>query len=417
MKMKSKVKVERLKSTLSIQTSSHKEKKMIKYIKAFVSKNIPDASIVVKNKNIYVTKGTLSSGEYYPCVIAHTDTVHDILKDFSVFRQGDLLFAFSEDTGEQAGIGGDDKSGVWIALEMLLKKDVIKGSFFWGEEIGCMGSGQADVKFFDDVGYCLQCDRRGNTDFITSIYSDVMVSEKFRKVIKPVIRRHGYKEEDGATTDVHELKGKVDVSMVNMSCGYYSPHTDTEVVSITDSLDCLEMVDELIEALGLVRYEHQMVSAYSNYGWGYNARTYNTGYGTAVYPIEKQKGVIDMHHSYEEACFDCQGDLEVVNIGELITMTLCPYCHVDWRSYNEIDVYSNSGREVQRLAQGVPVFNRGAEDVKSEDYYYCAEEEKLFKWDEVVVYTDEEVVLLQQRHNFVDPNQVAIEYETGEGDA
>lgn len=396
-------KVERLKDVLSVQTSSHQEKRMIKYIKSFISKNIPEANVYVKAKNIYVSKGTLSRGENYPCVVAHTDTVHDIHKDFSVFEADDLLFAFSSDEQEQVGIGGDDKSGIWIALEMLLKKDVIKGSFFWGEEIGCKGSSDADTKFFDDVGYCIQCDRRGNTDFITSIYGDEIVSEEFRSVIKPVIKRHKYKEDDGAMTDVYQLKESINVSMVNMSCGYYSPHSDQEVVSITDSLDCLEMVDELIETLGLNRYEHTMVSSYSNY---YNANYWAT-------PLANKKiqseDIYDVS-KYEGVCFDCQGELETISYDNYVSISFCTFCHIAWEDQN-LDVYSPGGHHVQRFNEEAHIFNTGTNPSDVEDFYYCAEEEKIYKWDEVVVYTDDDVCLLRQRHTDIDPNQRLIQYD------
>ena len=68
--------------TLSVQTSSGKEEQMIQYIINFCIKNVPTAKIQVDNNNIYVTKG---DSDIYPCIVSHTDTVHDIHKHYKVF--------------------------------------------------------------------------------------------------------------------------------------------------------------------------------------------------------------------------------------------------------------------------------------------------------------------------------------------
>jgi len=255
------------------------------------------------------------------------------------------------------------------------------------------------------VGYCIQCDRRGNTDFITSIYGDEIVSEEFRSVIKPVIKSYGYKEDDGAMTDVYQLKESIDVSMVNMSCGYYSPHSDQEVVSITDSLDCLEMVDELIKALGLNRYEHTMVSSYSNY---YNPSYYHWGQPSRL-DTDVSPSVVS-GHSYDNVCFDCQADLETVSYDNSVTISFCSFCHITWEE-QDLDVYSPGGHYIQRFNKEAHIFNTGTNLLDVEDFYYCAEEEKIYKWDEIAVYTDDDICLLRQRHTDIDPNQRLIKYD------
>ncbi len=87
--------------------------------------------------NIYVTKGEISDQEFYPCVVAHTDTVHPIdsinireeeLKD----SKGNLSFSLKayNDEGNPTGIGGDDKCGVFACLQLLEEFDTIKVAFF-----------------------------------------------------------------------------------------------------------------------------------------------------------------------------------------------------------------------------------------------------------------------------------------------
>lgn len=243
--------------TLSVQTSSGKEEKMIAYIKKFVTENVPSAKVEVKDNNVYVTKGI---ADYYPCIVAHTDTVHDMYQDFGVYERDGVFFAFSNDTETQVGIGGDDKVGVWIGLAMLLEKDAIKCAFFHSEEIGCIGSSQADMSFFKDVGYCFQSDRRGSHDFIRNIYGVELFSEDFSLAISQTLNNHKYKETSGALTDVYQLKlNGLGVCVANMSSGYYAPHSEKEVVDFLDAVNCLDLISNLIDVLGCNLYEHKYV--------------------------------------------------------------------------------------------------------------------------------------------------------------
>jgi hypothetical protein len=238
--------------TLSVQSYSGQEDLMIAYIQQFVKDNVPQATIEVKDNNIYVTKGT---ADYYPCIVSHTDTVHNIHQDFGVYERDGVLFAFSNDVEAQVGIGGDDKVGVWIGLQMLLDKDVVKCAFFHSEEIGCVGSSAADMNFFKDVGYCFQSDRRGNKDFVNNIYNVELFSEEFSHKISSTLKKYGYAETSGALTDVYQLKlNGLDVCVANMSSGYYAPHTDKEVVDVADATNCCDMISSLIDLLGCNLY-------------------------------------------------------------------------------------------------------------------------------------------------------------------
>ena len=74
--------------------------------------------------NVYVTKG---EADVYPCVIAHTDTVHSITEMVVEEEQlpnvhgelKDSFKAYHAVTGKPVGIGGDDKCGVYSCLDVL----------------------------------------------------------------------------------------------------------------------------------------------------------------------------------------------------------------------------------------------------------------------------------------------------------
>ena len=51
---------------------------------------------------------------------------------------------------------------------------------------------------------------------------------KFMEAIEP--EKWGYMEENGLMTDILTLKEKgLEVSCLNVSCGYYNAHTDEEI--------------------------------------------------------------------------------------------------------------------------------------------------------------------------------------------
>ena len=61
--------------------------------------------------NIYVTKGQISEGEFYPCVVAHTDTVHkidtiNIREEYLPDTKGNKSYSLKayNDNGEPTGM-------------------------------------------------------------------------------------------------------------------------------------------------------------------------------------------------------------------------------------------------------------------------------------------------------------------------
>lgn len=199
--------------------------------------------------NTYITKG---KADTYPCVIAHTDTVHKIHDNFTVFEKDDIMFAMDMSEGLQVGVGGDDKVGIYVALEMLREVGVIKVAFFRDEEHGCLGSIEADMNWFKNVEFVLQCDRQGYKDFVNTILGDKLFDRPFSSAISTILETYGKKETNqGGLTDVHQLVSNgLDVCVANMSCGYYRPHCDDEVIILNEVFSTRDMVFAIITSLG-----------------------------------------------------------------------------------------------------------------------------------------------------------------------
>jgi len=66
-----------LKEVLSVPTKTFKEGMMVEYICNWLQENnIPH--YVDEMMNVYATKQTSENVEYFPCVVSHTDTVHNL---------------------------------------------------------------------------------------------------------------------------------------------------------------------------------------------------------------------------------------------------------------------------------------------------------------------------------------------------
>ena len=234
-----------LKSLYCVFSPSMEEKKMRRFIKRHIKNNVPGAVVVQdESGNLLVTKGEADS---YACLCAHMDQVQSFHpKDFTCIDDGGVIMGYSPKTRKQCGLGADDKNGIFIALSCLEEYDNIKCAFFAGEEIGCVGSSAVNVSFFSDCRFCAQIDRRGNSDMVTRISFDPICSEEFIKDAD--CGTWGYCESDGLMTDVEALRRNgVAASCINVSCGYYEPHTDHEFTVKEDVLKCCRFVCHLIE--------------------------------------------------------------------------------------------------------------------------------------------------------------------------
>ena len=269
--------IDKFKELLSVPSKTYQEEDMVEYICNELDSIEGVTYYRDDMMNIYATKGDLEEGEYYPMFIAHTDTVHTkidkiVVKEEKLIRPDtfgksfgddkvDCLKAYTED-GSPTGIGGDDKCGIFICLELLKQLDKVKIGLFVSEETGCHGSSKCDENFLQDVGYITQYDAPGN-HLISEICSGVRLferdSEFFIKSLdiittcfgnEMLIQSHPY-------TDISQLKKKIDVSCINISCGYYNMHSNQEFISIDDVCRAIEVGKNMVNTLGYKKYEYE----------------------------------------------------------------------------------------------------------------------------------------------------------------
>lgn len=266
--MKEKLNYELLKDLYCIHSKSGSEKRIRRFIKKWLKANVPEAVVTQDNiGNLYITKGVAVN---YPCLCAHMDQVQDFHpSDFTCVETDEVIFGYSPKMRKQCGLGADDKNGIFLALSALMEYPIIKCAFFIGEEIGCIGSSAADIGFFIDCRFCAQIDRRGSSDMVTEI-SGPLCSDSFIKAAD--CESWGYRESDGMMTDVEALaEAGVSVSCINLSCGYYDPHTDCEFTHKPDLEKCWAFVCHLIEDCTAV-YPFEYTNGWSRYNKNFYAK-------------------------------------------------------------------------------------------------------------------------------------------------
>lgn len=256
------------KKLASVYSGSREEEPMRQYIKRWIRSSVPNVKIEEDAiGNLFLTKGI---AETYPCLAAHMDQVQKPYpKDYKVVETADIVFGYSPSLRTQCGLGADDKCGIWIALKMLARHDAIKVAFFVGEEIGCYGSSRAEMDFFSDVRFVVQADRRGAHDLITEIGFCDICSDEFIADLDADL--FGYKVANGMMTDVEALKENgLGVSCINMSCGYYDPHTEHEYVVKADMFNALNFVNHIIEKCVNVYPHDYSFDGYDDYYSSYS---------------------------------------------------------------------------------------------------------------------------------------------------
>lgn len=255
-------------------------------------------------------------------LVAHLDTVH---------KQAPSIICYSKDGKymmSPQGIGGDDRCGVYIILTLLEKlpfKPYVV--FTMGEEIGGIGaSAFIDYMCLHDIPnlkYIVEYDRKGDKDCVFYSCDNPDFTE--------FVEQFGFKEAYGTFSDISIIAPEFGVAAVNLSSGYYNPHTEHEYVSFDDMNDIINKslkmfaadCEQFVYIEGVKNYGKYSYSSYADKEisvsfvpentmfildyydgkWGHNGKNqlavdasgnlykYNAYYGdysqtTTVYPID-----------------------------------------------------------------------------------------------------------------------------------
>lgn len=165
-------------------------------------------------------------------LVAHLDTVHKSLPSIICYsKDGDYMMS-------PQGIGGDDRCGVYIILALLKKLPFQPYVVFtMGEEIGGIGA-QAFTTYITnnnkipELKYIVEFDRKGKKDCV--------FYECDNQDFTDFVEGFGFTRAYGTFSDISTIAPALGVAAVNLSSGYYNPHTNYEYVSMNDMHDIIE---------------------------------------------------------------------------------------------------------------------------------------------------------------------------------
>jgi di/tripeptidase len=179
-----------------------------------------------------------------PYLVAHLDNVFE--KDDLKLRfnsQGNMLTAFDRLTGQRHNMGADDGVGIAIALELFERYDV-GVLLLRDEEIGCIGAEYNEFTDTLNAKYCIEIDRKGSGEIVTNVAGLDLCSLAFKHAIRKRTRRNMVR---GGMTDVAQfVEDGFQVSCINMTCGYFNPHTHFEAVHIKEVFNTYNVAKDLI---------------------------------------------------------------------------------------------------------------------------------------------------------------------------
>jgi hypothetical protein len=292
-----------------------------------------------------------SIGKSRTIFASHIDTVS---KDYiGVTHEFDGNFI---KTDGKTTLGADDKSGVTVMLWLIQNKVPGLYYFFIGEEVGCIGSGNAAQYgiFKNKFDRIISFDRRGTDSVITYQSSSRCCSDEFANALCDELNNSNMsysKDTGGVYTDSAEF---VDIipECTNISVGYYKEHTTNEYQDIEHLISlCSAVVKVDWENLPTKRdpklSEHKSYNSYNSYSYhddwysddSFDDYTSNTNKKRKTRRSEKKKRNSKMY-------FDSGGDLiefvqkEEVNANDKYSWILNKFFNDDF-TWNDLQLIKN----------------------------------------------------------------------------
>lgn len=200
-------------------------------VKAHVAAALSETHSYVVVADGYV----FAQGSFPVLLVAHMDTVHQEVPHLMVHNR--TLGTISSPTG----IGGDDRCGIYMVLEVV-KKYNCSVLFCEDEEVGGVGArkfAKSDLIGQLDFNYIIEFDRKGSND---AVFYDCDNPE-----FTDFITKEFYKETYGSFSDISIVAPELGCAAVNLSCGYYNAHTNEEYVVLAEMDASIEAACKILE--------------------------------------------------------------------------------------------------------------------------------------------------------------------------
>jgi hypothetical protein len=171
------------------------------------------------------------------------------------------------------GIGGDDRCGVYMILE-IVKNYNCSVLFCEDEENGGIGARKftnTDLakELVSQFNYAIELDRRGKND---AVFYDCD-NEEFEEFITKEFYELAY----GSFSDISTVAPFLKCAAVNLSCGYYCAHTLDEYVVLHEMERSMEEVCKILERTTENDKFEYIEAKYSGYYYGSYYKYYGSG--------------------------------------------------------------------------------------------------------------------------------------------
>ena len=192
----------------------------------------------------YLNGGIIVKGKDSSTLVAHLDLHRIIDKE----HEDKTIIELNEDEVYcETGIGGDDRCGVLVILQLLSKGYRPSIIFSEQEEIGRVGTNKLinnNLDLLKDVTstspYLLGLDRKGFNEVV--FYG--CNNREFKQYIK---RSFGLKEEIGTYNDVSDLEPALNKAICNVSVCYYHPHSEQEIVNLKELSKMMHIIEGMVK--------------------------------------------------------------------------------------------------------------------------------------------------------------------------
>lgn len=238
-----------------------------------------------------------AKGEIPILLTAHMDTVHKVqmyeYMEYTDAKGNHILTS-------QDGIGGDDRCGIYMILEII--KNGFRPSILFceDEEIGGVGSDKfiktEEAKQLEKLNYMIELDRANSDD---AVFYDCD-NKDFTKYITEFT---GYKKTYGSFSDISNLAPFAGIAAVNLSCGYYNAHTTSEKVNMEEMFNTINIVSKLLEDETGKKVQFEYIPdacSLSNYYYGYDSSYHGEWFAPDDYIVELDVMYVDKNGRQEE---------------------------------------------------------------------------------------------------------------------
>ena len=191
-------------------------------LKAMLQKDLQ-----ARGRETIVQDGFLySEGKHPVLLIAHMDTVHEELRGMPTDMYIDKTISPKGDLRSKNGVGGDDRAGCFIIMEIIKKLDC-HVLFTEDEEKHGIGADKfCESGIEPDVQFIVEFDRKGRDD---AVYYGCN-----NRDFVDFVSRYGFKEQRGSFSDISIIAPHLDIAAVNLSTGFYEAHRESEYIRISD---------------------------------------------------------------------------------------------------------------------------------------------------------------------------------------